>query len=86
MPENKTAPKDKSADKVLRSLDCAVINHLHSIIKNNPASGISPFDTVRALFPEGYDLYEGSGFKDKSHCQIAVLNVSCIKGVFLPVN
>lgn len=86
MPENKIAPKDKSADKVLRFLDCAVINHLHSIVNKGLTSGISPFDTVRALFPEGLDLYDGSGFKDKSHSQIAVLNTSCIKGVFLPVN
>jgi len=85
MPENTTAAKDKSPDKVLRYLDCAVVNHLHSIVKNNPLPGISPFDTVRSLFPEGLDLYDGSGFKDKSHSQIAVLTASCIKGIFLPI-
>ncbi len=84
LPVNKTAPKDQSPDKVLRFLDCAVINHLHTIVKSDPLPGITPFDTVRALFDEGTELYGGSGFKHKTHVQIAVLTPSCIKGVFLP--
>jgi len=86
LPTNTTAPKDNSPDKVLRFLDCAVINHLHAIVKTDPLPGITPFDTVRALLGEGGELYEGSGFKDKTHSQIAVLTPSCIKGVFLPIS
>lgn len=79
MPENKTAAKDPSPDLVLRFLDSAVIKHLHSMIE---AEGGEPFDSVRALFGEGIPLYDGSGFRHKTHIQIAVRNLACIKGVF----
>jgi hypothetical protein len=83
MPVNTKAPKDKSPDLVMRHLDCAVMNHLHAIVdgQDRPA-GVEPFDTVRALFGEGIPLYEGSGFRDKTHSQIAVRTPACIKGVF----
>jgi hypothetical protein len=79
MPENRAAPKDASSDLVMRYLDCAVINHLHSILKQTASD---PFDTVRALLPEGTKLYAGSGFMDRTHVQIAVRNLTCIKSVF----
>lgn len=85
MPVNKSAPRDPSPDLVLRYLDCAVVNHLHSIIEGpDRPEGIEPFDTVRGLFGEGIELFPGSGFKDKTHSQIAVRNPDCIKGIFLP--
>ncbi|KAB7742561.1 hypothetical protein F2P47_00010 [Parvibaculum sedimenti] len=85
MPVNAKAPKDPSPDLVLRYLDCAVVNHLHSIIEGpNRPEGVEPFDTVRGLFGEGIELFPGSGFKDKTHSQIAVRNTDCIKGIFLP--
>ncbi len=87
LPKNKTAPKDSSPDLVLRYLDCAVMNYLHSIIKRGEGPvAKEPFDTVRGLFNEGKPLYDGAGFFDKTHSQIAVLNPDCIKGVFLPPN
>jgi hypothetical protein len=86
MPKNSKAPRDNSPDLVMRYLDCAVMNHLHSIIAARPVKGISPFDTVRALFGEGIPLYEGSGFRDKTHTQIAVRTTDCIKGLFLPIS
>jgi len=79
MPSNKPAPRDPGPDLVMRYLDCAVVNYMHSIIKEQ---GGEPFDTVRALLPEGEPLYDGSGFKDKTHIQISVCNLSCIKSVF----
>jgi hypothetical protein len=83
LPENKKAPKDNSDDLVMRYLDCAVMNHLHSIIETDKGTpGIEPFDTVRALFGEGEPLYAGSGFRAKTHSQIAVRSEACIKGVF----
>ena len=86
MPENKAAPKDKRQDKVMRYLDCAVINHLHGMIDGGEApAGLDPFDTVRAILPEGDELYEGAGFVDRTHCQIAVRNLKCIKGLFIPL-
>jgi len=47
---------------------------------------ILPYQTVRALFVEGTELYEGAGFHDKTHIQICVIDQSRIFGVFrLPV-
>lgn len=85
MPVNKPAPRDPRPDLVLRFLDCAVINHLHAIMAGpDRPGGIEPFDTVRGLFVEGGPLYDGGGFLDRTHSQIAVRNTACIKGVFLP--
>lgn len=77
-PENKKAPKDSREDKVLRYLDCAVINHL---VKTSGTE----FDTVRGLFVEGGPVYDGAEIFDKTHVEIAVRNPACIKGVFLPI-
>lgn len=79
LPRNKTPLGSK--DKLIRELDCRVINALHTIQKNR---GESPFDSVRAPFWEGTDLYENAGFKEKNHIQICILNPNCIKGYFLP--
>ncbi len=62
-----------------RPLDCAVFAQLHAIRKDNMEQ---PIDTVRGVFEEGEPVYEGAGFRAKSHIQICVCNTSCIKGVF----
>jgi hypothetical protein len=77
MPENKPAPKDNRADKVMRYLDCAVINHLARFAEQ-------PFDTVRGLFVEGGPIYPGGEIYHKTHAEIAVRNPDCIMGLFLP--
>lgn len=69
----------KDGDKLLRYLDCAVIRVLHSALEDQDEE---PFDTVRGLFTEGEPLYEGSGFKQKTHIQIAVCTPNSIKGFF----
>jgi hypothetical protein len=86
MPVNKKAPKDESPALVMRFLDCAVVNHLHSIVEgpDRPA-GLAPFDTVRAVFKEGEPIFPGSQLLDRNHVQIAVRNPKCIKGVFVPL-
>jgi hypothetical protein len=64
-----------------RRLDCAVIQMLHDIRKdekNSPGS----VDTVFGMFLEGAPIYENSGFRDKTHIQICVCNPACILGVF----
>lgn len=66
------------ADLLLRRLDCAVVRRLHSILENDRTS----LDTVRGIFIEGSPIYENSGFHEKTHTQIAVRNLGCIKGVF----
>ncbi len=82
MPKNKKAPKDDSDDLVMRHLDCAVIDHLHEIIRET--NGV-PYDSVRAAFPEGKPIYEGGKIQAKNHVQIAVCNPECIHGYFIPL-
>ena len=66
-------------DYLLRYLDCAVIRHLHFAYE---LAGEERFDTVRGQFTEGGQAFPGSGFKKKTHVQIAVRNAACIKGLF----
>lgn len=63
-----------------RELDCAVIQHAHEFASLRGYK----FDSVRAAFLEGNELYPGSGFKTHNHIQIAVINPDCIKGIFWP--
>lgn len=77
-PENKKVG-DHDHDHLLRFLDCAVIRQLHEMLA---AEGEPPFDSVRGLFTEGGELFPGSGFKKKTHVQVAVTNPDLIKGYF----
>ncbi|GAA3941305.1 hypothetical protein GO495_09260 [Chitinophaga oryziterrae] len=79
LPVNKNAKDSK--DKVLRELDCAVIENIHKVVKE---LGDPPFDSVRGIFIEGASLYDGAGFHEKTHVQICIRNPNCIKGFFLP--
>lgn len=71
---------DKGGFNLIRPLDCAVIENLHEIMKDENIS----FDTVYGYFQEGIDAFIGAGIKEKSHTQICVRNTDCIKGYFLP--
>jgi len=70
---------EADGDLLLRRLDCAAIQVLHSALDSE---NVEPFDTVRGLFTEGDPLFPGSGFRVKTHIQIAVRNPDMIKGVF----
>lgn len=70
---------EADGDRLLRRLDCATIQYLHSFLK---AEELPPFDTVRGLFTEGGPLYPGSGFAAKTHVQISVRSPQNIKGFF----
>jgi hypothetical protein len=70
---------ENTPDGLLRRLDCAVIQMLHTIRAD---SGDPAIDSVKGVFIEGHPIYEGSGFHEKTHIQIAVRNLECIKGVF----
>lgn len=86
IPKNRSVKGQPNNDRILRFLDCAVFRHLHSILEGQ-ADGperIEPFDTVRGMFVEGRKVYPGSGFRQQSHVQIAVINSRCIRGVFFP--
>lgn len=74
-------------DKLLRRLDCAVIEHLNNSLDRGALTSegtLAPFDSARGLFSEGAPIYPGAGFKEKTHVQICVRNPNCIKGVFEP--
>lgn len=81
LPTNKDSAKGASKNKVMRHLDCAVINHLHRTMAERK---LKPFDSVRGLFVEGQPAYAGSEIFSLTHAQIAIRNEACIKGVFLP--
>lgn len=79
LPKNTSFGKN-DFDFKKRELDCAVIRYAHELAKEDGMK----FDSVRAAFWEGNLLYPGAGFKSENHIQIAILNPSCIKGIFLP--
>lgn len=79
LPENKTATFSKQ--KLIRNLDCAVIENLHEL---RQGLCLKPFDSVRSLFVEGEELYPNAGFNEKNHIQLCVRNPNCIKGYFIP--
>ncbi len=81
IPVNKDSPRGASKNRVMRALDCAVLNFLHSSMA---AKGEPAFDTVRGLFVEGEPVYPGAEIFRLTHAQIAVLNEKCIRGVFHP--
>jgi hypothetical protein len=89
MPENQDLPHDKHKDKILRELDCAVIEFMHSteVPSNSHEKNFmrnKAFDSTRGVFTEGGPAFEGAGLFEKSHIQICIRNPNCILGFFLP--
>ena len=74
----KNKAPDEGGVKLLRYLDCAVIENVHRMV------GTDVFDSVYGYFQEGKDAYPNAGMKEKSHIQICIRNKACIKGYFLP--
>lgn len=71
-------PKNKGKG---RFRDREVIEHMHAI---RNAARLPEYQTVRGGFPEGKALYPGAGFTEQHHIQIAVRDLTCIRGYFLP--
>lgn len=92
LPLNKNATNDVNNDKLLRELDCAVIEFMHDKKDIQAKQHLSthgfiknlPFDSTRSVFTEGAPAYEGAGIYDKNHIQICIRNMNCIKGFFIP--
>lgn len=88
LPKNKNVKNDIHQDLLIRELDCAVIEYVHQKIKEekrtNQSSQLKEFDTVRGVFTEGGPAFPGAGIQMKSHIQICIRNMNCIKGFFLP--
>lgn len=62
-----------------RHLDCAVINTVHALRKGVEQQ---QYDSVYGVFEEGKALFDGAGFKEKTHIQLAVRDTNCILGYF----
>ena len=92
VPQNRDIKSDANKDKVMRELDCAVIEFTHqkiagAIVKDKKEQGFSEykkFDSTRGVFIEGGAAFPGAGIQDKNHIQICIRNANCIKGFFLP--
>lgn len=88
LPKNKDVKKDEHQDLLIRELDCAVIEYLHQKIKEametDNTTSIRAFDSARGVFTEGGPAFPGAGVQKKSHIQICIRNMDCIKGFFLP--
>lgn len=92
LPVNKNLPNDTYQDLILRELDCAVIEYMHqkiaeqiqSDIKAKGFSELKHFDTVRGVFTEGGPAFDGAGIQQKTHIQVCIRNLNCIKGFFIP--
>jgi hypothetical protein len=70
---------ENSKDQLKRNLDCAVVRRLHTILDDQKLPAV---DSIKGVFTEGPPAYPGAGFAEKTHIQIAVRNLRCIKGVF----
>ncbi len=92
LPVNRDSRTDDYKDKVIRELDCSVIEFMHQKIQEQIAadnaeknySEYKAFDSARGVFTEGGPAFEGAGIQQKSHIQICIRNNNCIKGFFLP--
>ena len=83
LPINKPAhPNDH--DYLLRNLDCAVVEFLHSSRKLTGDD--DEFDSVRGVFIEGQNVYPNAGFHEKTHIQIAIRKKELIRGYFRPIS
>lgn len=88
LPKNKDVKEDEHNDLLIRELDCAVIEYLHqqiqTEIEQDNTSSINNFDSSRGVFTEGGPAFPGAGIQKKSHIQLCIRNMNCIKGFFLP--
>ncbi len=73
--------KNRGPDLRARYLDCAVMESLHQLRREE---GKPAFDTVRGFFIEGRELYDGAGFRELDHIQICVRSLDQIIGFFWP--
>ncbi|WP_433896566.1 hypothetical protein [Sphingobacterium mizutaii] len=71
----------KLNELMVRKLDCAVIQTIHEVRREEM---LREFDSVRGVFWEGAELYPNAGFREKDHIQLCIRNPNCIKGYFYP--
>jgi hypothetical protein len=76
MPKNSVA---LNGIRLVRRLDCAVIETLHSLRK---AQDEPEYDSVFGVFDEGDWAFPGAGFRAKTHIQLAVIRTEIIVAYF----
>jgi hypothetical protein len=92
MPINEQIVSDLYQDKLIRKLDCSVIEYYQLKIEielqyQRNRIGFSHyegFDTVRGIFTEGGPAFPGAGIQKKNHIQVCIRNLDMIKGFFIP--
>jgi len=92
LPVNIDSEDDKHKDRLIRKLDCSTIQFMHEAIEKQykedmEEKGYSEypvFDSTRGVFTEGGPAFTGAGIDRKSHIQICIRNMNCIKGFFIP--
>lgn len=92
LPKNKDLSHDKHKDKIIRELDCTLIEYMHQAIleqmleekKEQGFTELKLFDSARGVFTEGGPAFPGAGIQEKNHIQICIRNSNAIKGFFLP--
>ena len=69
--------------KHLQYLDCAVINYMIALLKQNQGAekGFSYY-SMRCAFDMGKPIYETAGFKEENSIQVCVKEPKCILGYF----
>lgn len=82
LPQNEPGAKGDK-DLLKRKLDCAVINHAHTL-RDGDAT-LKPFDSVRGAFSEGTPLFPGAKIMAQTHIQLCVRQASSIRGYFRPI-
>jgi hypothetical protein len=73
--------QNRGPDLRARYLDCAVMETLHQLRKEERKQA---YDTVRGFFMEGHELYADAGFRELDHIQICVRASAQIIGCFWP--
>lgn len=79
--EGKPMPRNVGKDDDIkgRYLDCVVINYYLQQMDS------VQYQTVRCAFAEGNPAYDGAMIYQQTHVQIAVLDPTCVLGVFRPL-
>ena len=84
LPKNTPGRSAKGSDRLVRKLDCAVINVLNDF--EDQRKGRLYYQAVRGVFEEGEDAFPGACIKTKTHIQLAVRDPRCVLGHFLPAD
>ena len=84
VPKNRRGRGAGESDRLVRKLDCAVINLLNDA--EDRRSEAVYYQTVRGAFEEGQEAFPGACVRSKTHIQIAVRDPKCVLGYFLPAD